>query len=61
MVIPNLAMGVLKCRELVPADEMDRFMNTLLRAVRIDNMLCFYVALSFQLTTKSEDISPSHR
>ncbi|KAJ5223703.1 Pyruvate dehydrogenase kinase [Penicillium chermesinum] len=32
VVIPNLAMGVLKCRELVPADEMDRFMNTLLRA-----------------------------
>ncbi|KAJ5256595.1 hypothetical protein N7478_012699 [Penicillium angulare] len=32
VVIPNLATGVLECRELFPADEMDRFMNTLLRA-----------------------------
>ncbi|KAJ5104667.1 hypothetical protein NUU61_002014 [Penicillium alfredii] len=32
VVIPNLAMGVLECRELVPHNEMDRFMNTLLRA-----------------------------
>lgn len=34
VVIPNLATGVLECRELFPPDEMDRFMNTLLRAVR---------------------------
>lgn len=33
VVIPNLAMGVLECRDLVPPDEMDLFMNTLLRAV----------------------------
>lgn len=33
VVIPNLAMGVLECRDLVAPDEMDRFMNTLLRAV----------------------------
>ena len=33
VVIPNLAMGVLECRNLAPADEMDRFMGTLLRAV----------------------------
>ncbi|KAJ5947606.1 hypothetical protein N7466_000621, partial [Penicillium verhagenii] len=32
VVIPNLATGVLQCRELFPPDEMDRFMNTLLRA-----------------------------
>lgn len=33
VVIPNLATGVLQCRELVEApDEMDRFMNTMLRA-----------------------------
>ncbi|KAJ5346012.1 hypothetical protein N7452_004016 [Penicillium brevicompactum] len=32
VVIPNLAMGVLECRNLAPADEMDRLMNTLLRA-----------------------------
>ncbi|KAJ5735825.1 uncharacterized protein N7483_000950 [Penicillium malachiteum] len=32
VVIPNLATGVLECRELFPPDDMDRFMNTLLRA-----------------------------
>lgn len=32
-VIPNLAMGVLECQGLVKPDEMDRFMNTMLRAV----------------------------
>ncbi|KAI2793933.1 hypothetical protein POX_a00521 [Penicillium oxalicum] len=32
VVIPNLAMGVLECRNLVPPNEMDKFMNTLLRA-----------------------------
>ncbi|RDW93088.1 protein kinase PKP2 [Aspergillus mulundensis] len=32
VVIPRLAMGVLECRGLLPADAMDRFMNTLLRA-----------------------------
>ncbi|KAL2220244.1 putative pyruvate dehydrogenase kinase [Thermoascus aurantiacus ATCC 26904] len=31
-VIPNLAMGVLECQDLVDPDEMDRFMNTILRA-----------------------------
>ncbi|KAL4864200.1 hypothetical protein BDV12DRAFT_16417 [Aspergillus spectabilis] len=32
VVIPRLAMGVLECRGLLPADAMDQFMNTLLRA-----------------------------
>ncbi|KAJ5379494.1 hypothetical protein N7509_012613 [Penicillium cosmopolitanum] len=32
VIIPNLAMGVLECQELMPPDDMDRFMNTLLRA-----------------------------
>ncbi|KAL1970797.1 hypothetical protein VTN77DRAFT_2631 [Rasamsonia byssochlamydoides] len=31
-VIPNLAMGVLECQGLVEPDEMDRFMNTMLRS-----------------------------
>ncbi|KAF8425564.1 pyruvate dehydrogenase kinase [Tirmania nivea] len=31
-IIPNLAMGVLECRDLVPAAEIDRFMNKLLRS-----------------------------
>ena len=33
VVIPNLAMGVLECQDLVEPGEMDRFMNTLLGAV----------------------------
>lgn len=33
VVIPKLAMGVLECRDLLPPDIMDLFMNTLLRAV----------------------------
>jgi hypothetical protein len=33
VVIPRLAMGVLECRDLLPADLLDNFMNTLLRAV----------------------------
>ncbi|KAE8355759.1 branched-chain alpha-ketoacid dehydrogenase [Aspergillus coremiiformis] len=32
VVIPRLAMGVLECRRLLPADMLDQFMNTLLRA-----------------------------
>ena len=31
-VIPRLAMGVLECRELMPAEDMDKFMNTILRS-----------------------------
>jgi hypothetical protein len=32
-VIPKLAMGVLECQGLMKSEEMDRFMNTLLRSV----------------------------
>jgi pyruvate dehydrogenase kinase 2/3/4 len=32
-VIPRLAMGVLECRDLMKPEDIDRFMNTLLRAV----------------------------
>jgi pyruvate dehydrogenase kinase 2/3/4 len=32
-VIPKLAMGVLECRDLMKAEDMDKFMNTLLRSV----------------------------
>ena len=31
-VIPRLAMGVLECRELMPAEDMDKFMNIILRS-----------------------------
>ncbi len=33
-VIPQLAMGVLECRNLMRGEDMDRFMNTMLRSVR---------------------------
>ena len=33
VTIPRLAMGVLECRDLLPPEVMDEFMNTLLRAV----------------------------
>jgi pyruvate dehydrogenase kinase 2/3/4 len=36
-VIPKLAMGVLECRDLMRAEDMDRFMNTILRSVRKTN------------------------
>lgn len=32
-VIPKLAMGILECRDLMKPDDMDKFMNTILRAV----------------------------
>lgn len=32
-VIPKLAMGVLECRDLMRPEEMDIFMNTVLRSV----------------------------
>ncbi|KAF8540342.1 branched-chain alpha-ketoacid dehydrogenase [Trichophaea hybrida] len=31
-VIPRLAMGVLECRNLLPAEQLDKFMHTLLRS-----------------------------
>jgi pyruvate dehydrogenase kinase 2/3/4 len=56
-VIPNLAMGVLECQGLVEPDEMDRFMNTMLRAVRLAS--CYDVVLP--LTLRPENISSSDR
>jgi hypothetical protein len=32
-VIPRLAMGVLECRDLLPAEQLDKFMHSLLRSV----------------------------
>ena len=34
-VIPRLAIGVLECRNLMKPDDIDKFMNTLLRSVGI--------------------------
>ena len=33
-VIPKLAMGVIECRDLMKREDMDKFMNTILRSVR---------------------------
>ena len=33
-VIPRLAMGVIECQDMMPAEQLDKFMNTLLRSVR---------------------------
>src|ERR1700684_2925392 len=32
-VIPKLSMGVIECRDLMKPEDMDKFMNTLLRSV----------------------------
>jgi hypothetical protein len=32
-VIPKLAMGVIECRDLMKPEDMDKFMNTVLRSV----------------------------
>src|SRR6187402_591964 len=34
-VIPKLAMGVIECRDLMKPEDMDKFMNTILRSVGI--------------------------
>lgn len=40
-VIPKLAMGILECRHLMRPEDMDKFMNTILRSVRISgHFLC---------------------
>lgn len=39
-VIPNLAMGVLECQAFVGPDEIDTFMNRMLRAVRLNAPSC---------------------
>lgn len=38
--IPSLMMGVLECEHLVDPDEMDKFMNSLLRAVSGAHLCC---------------------
>lgn len=59
-VIPNLAMGVLECQGLVEPDEMDRFMNTMLRAVR-DVPLMVKLFTAVRLTVPCiEDLSSGY-
>src|SRR4051812_3772758 len=46
-VIPNLAMGVLECRDLVAAAELDKFMSTMLRSVSFILFLIINFILRF--------------
>ena len=52
-VIPNLAMGVLECQGLVKPDEIDRFLNTMLRAVCMT-----YIAIFGFMTDSGSRESP---
>ena len=54
-VIPRLAMGVLECQDLMLPEEMDKFMNTLLRSVSLFtcrwvlSIICYSVYLDESL------------
>jgi pyruvate dehydrogenase kinase 2/3/4 len=39
-VIPKLAMGILECNGLMPREDLDKFMNTILRSVCFTTPLC---------------------
>ena len=55
-VIPRLAMGVLECQDLMRPEDMDKFMNTLLRSVRLQ-----FIALLHSALNLVAHISKSHR
>ncbi|KAH0606297.1 uncharacterized protein H6S33_003958 [Morchella sextelata] len=63
-VIPSLAMGVLECRDLVPSEELDRFMNRILRS-RISRRVIAEQHLALTDTFNSPfhfpDSSPHHQ
>ncbi|KAI1079309.1 alpha-ketoacid dehydrogenase kinase [Whalleya microplaca] len=56
-VIPKLAMGILECSGLMPADELDRFMNTILRS-RISRRVIAEQHLALTETFNSDWFSP---
>ncbi|KAI2633980.1 branched-chain alpha-ketoacid dehydrogenase [Xylaria nigripes] len=57
VVIPKLAMGILECSDLMPAAELDRFMNTILRS-RISRRVIAEQHLSLTETFNSDWFSP---
>jgi hypothetical protein len=62
-VIPKLAMGVLECRDLMKPEDMDKFMNTILRSVRSLLMSSTNPQLSSQIALTNRPpayLSPSH-
>lgn len=59
-VIPKLAMGVLECRALMKAEDMDKFMNTILRSVYLSFLAFswqYFVTLQVILLTLAQRIS----
>jgi pyruvate dehydrogenase kinase 2/3/4 len=57
-VIPKLAMGILECSEVVGAEELDNFMNTILKAVRTHGRLWIQPLIVMTITAH---ISPGDR
>ncbi|KAI5780847.1 branched-chain alpha-ketoacid dehydrogenase [Geopyxis carbonaria] len=57
-VIPRLAMGVLECRDLLPPEQLNRFMNTLLRS-RISRRVIAEQHLALTETHNAPFHSPS--
>ncbi|CAJ2508113.1 Uu.00g092990.m01.CDS01 [Anthostomella pinea] len=56
-VIPKLAMGILECSGLMPTDELDRFMNTILRS-RISRRVIAEQHLALTETFNADWFSP---
>ncbi|KAI0515406.1 branched-chain alpha-ketoacid dehydrogenase [Xylaria bambusicola] len=56
-VIPKLAMGILECNGLMPAADLDRFMNTILRS-RISRRVIAEQHLALTETFNSDWFSP---
>ncbi|KAF4509686.1 hypothetical protein G6O67_003830 [Ophiocordyceps sinensis] len=56
-VIPKLAQGILKCRDLMDPQELDQFMNTILRS-RISRRVIAEQHLSLAETYNSSYLSP---
>ncbi|KAI0805570.1 branched-chain alpha-ketoacid dehydrogenase [Xylaria sp. FL0064] len=56
-VIPKLAMGIMECNDLMPAAELDRFMNTILRS-RISRRVIAEQHLALTETFNSHWFSP---
>ncbi len=64
-VIPKLAMGVLECRDLMKPEDMDKFMNTILRSVCLTSHFMYQflkrVFLFNMLTFSLENIPQGNR
>ncbi|KAK2601921.1 putative protein kinase [Conoideocrella luteorostrata] len=57
-VIPKLAMGILECSGLMDPEELDKFMNTILRSERISRRVIAEQHLSLTETYNSPYFSP---